>query len=49
MTDSLSIAVHAFASGKYTRQAESLLEKAAGGIDLHFNADKMEYMCFKPN
>ena len=31
-------------------QAESLLhnlEQAAGGIGLHVNADKMEYMCFK--
>ena len=30
-------------------QAESLLhssEQAAGGIDLHVNADKTEYMCF---
>ena len=30
-------------------QAESLLhrlEKASGGIDLHGNADKTEYMCF---
>ena len=30
-------------------QAESQLhslERAAGGIDLHVNADKMEYMCF---
>ena len=33
-------------------QAESLLcslEKAAGGIDLYINADKMEYMCFNQN
>ena len=37
------------ASGKYTTQAESLLcclEQAAGGIDLHVNADKTAYMCF---
>ena len=30
-------------------QAESLLhslKQAAGGIGLHVNADKMEYMCF---
>ena len=30
-------------------QAETLLhslEQAAGGIDLHVNADKTEYMCF---
>ena len=30
-------------------QAETLLhslERAAAGIDLHVNADKMEYMCF---
>ena len=30
-------------------QAESLLhslEQAAGGIDLHVNADKTKYMCF---
>ena len=25
------------------------LEKAAGGIGLHVNADKMEYMCFNQN
>ena len=25
------------------------LEKAAGGIGLHVNADKMEYMCFNRN
>ena len=25
------------------------LEKAAGGIGLHFNADKTEYMCFNQN
>ena len=32
--------------------AESLLhvlEKAAGGIDLHINADKLEYMSFSQN
>ncbi len=31
-------------------QAESLLhclERAAGGIALHVNADKIEFMCFK--
>ena len=27
-------------------QAKTLLEWAAGGIGLHVNADKMEYMCF---
>ena len=33
-------------------EAESLLyslEKAAGGIGLHFNADKTEYTCFNRN
>ena len=33
-------------------QAESLLhrlEKAAGGIGIHVNADKTEYMCFNQN
>ena len=33
-------------------QAESLmhsLEKAAGGIGLHVNADKTEFMCFNQN
>ena len=37
------------ASGKYTAQAESLLqslEQAAGGISLCVNADKTEFMCF---
>ena len=39
-------------SGKYLPQAETLLhsmDKAPGGIDLHVNADKTEYMCFYQN
>ena len=37
------------ASGKYTRQAETLLhslERAAAGIGLHVRAHETEYMCF---
>ena len=46
MTDSLSVADHAFAS----RVSVSLSpKKAAGGIDLHVNADKIKYTCFNQN
>ena len=37
-------------SGKYTHPGRlDSQEKVAGGIGLHFNADKIEYMCFNQN
>ena len=42
-TDDIALLAHT------STQAKSLLhslEQAAGGIGLHVNADKMEYMCF---